>query len=142
MIVFLLKICKKSCIEYSPFIYSLIIISIIYGSMAALAQTDLKRIVAYSSIAHMNLAILGLFSSNSEGLLGSVFQMISHGIISAGMFFLVGFIYDRYHTKDITYYGGLASVMPVYATLFFFFTIANMGFPGTSGFVGELLIFI
>jgi NADH-quinone oxidoreductase subunit M len=142
MVVFLLSICKKTCFHYTPFIYVLIIISIIYGSMAAIAQTDLKRIVAYSSIAHMNLAILGVFSSNSEGLIGSIFQMISHGIISAGLFFLIGFLYDRFHTRDITYYGGLTSVMPVYSTIFFFFTIANMGFPGTSAFVGELLIFV
>jgi len=120
MIVFLIQICKKASVDYAPFVHGLIIISIIYGSMAAIAQTDLKRIVAYSSIAHMNLAILGVFTANSEGLLGSIFQMISHGIISAGLFFLIGFIYDRHHTRDITYYGGLTTVMPIYSTLFFF----------------------
>ena len=142
IIVFLLTICKNACIIYSPVIYSLIVISIIYGSIAAIVQTDLKRIVAYSSVAHMNLAVLGMFSWNSQGLQGSIYQMVSHGIISAALFFLIGFLYDRHHTRDITYYGGLTTVMPVYSTNFFFFTIANMGFPGTSAFVGELLIFI
>lgn len=142
MIVFLLPVCKNACFTYLPVIYTLIIISIIYGSMAAIVQTDLKRIVAYSSVAHMNLAVLGIFSWNSQGLQGCVYQMISHGIISAALFFLIGFLYDRHHTRDITYYGGLTTVMPVYSTNFFFFTIANMGFPGTSAFVGELLIFI
>lgn len=142
MIVILLPICKAACFYYLPIMYALIVISIIYSSMAAIVQTDLKRIIAYSSIAHMNFAILGIFSWNSEGLQGSVYQMISHGITSAGLFFLVGFVYDRFHTRDITYYGGLTTVMPLYSTNFFFFTIANMGFPGTSAFVGELLIFV
>jgi NADH-quinone oxidoreductase subunit M len=110
--------------------------------MVAIVQTDLKRIIAYSSIAHMNLVVLGIFCWNSLGLQGSVFQMISHGLTSAGLFFLVGFLYDRYHTRDISYYGGLAMVMPLFSTMLFFFTIANMGFPGTSSFVGELLIFV
>jgi len=142
MLELLLPICKNACFYYLPFIYATIIISIIYSSMAAIVQTDLKRIVAYSSIAHMNLAILGIFSWNCQGLQGSVYQMISHGITSAGLFFLIGFLYDRHHTRDIMYYGGLATVMPLYSTNFFFFSIANMGFPGTSAFVGELLIFV
>jgi len=142
MIVFLIPICKNAAHKYQPWFYGFIIISIIYAGMAAIVQTDTKRIIAYSSISHMNLAILGIFSWNPEALQGAIYQMLSHGITSAGLFFLIGFIYDRHHTRDITYYGGLATVMPLYSTALFFFTIANMGFPGTSSFVGELLIFI
>jgi NADH-quinone oxidoreductase subunit M len=142
MLEFLIIICPSTCKYYLPIIYTLLIISIIYSSMVAIVQTDLKRIIAYSSIAHMNLSIIGVFCSNVEAIIGSVYQMISHGIISAGLFFLIGFIYDRYRTRDISYYGGLTMTMPLFSVFFFVFTLANIGFPGTSSFVGELLLFL
>lgn len=123
-----------------PIVYFLSIIGIIYASLSALRQTDLKRIIAYSSIAHMNLVTAGLFSFNVMGLEGSIIQSISHGFVSGGMFLLIGILYDRYHTRFLYYYGGLVHFMPIYATLFLIFTFANIAIPGTSSFVGEFLI--
>jgi len=127
---------------YKPLLYSLAVISVVYASLVTIRQIDLKRIIAYSSVAHMNLIVLGLFSYTQQGIDGAIYLMIGHGIVSTGLFFCVGVLYDRYHTRLLHYYGGLAQVMPIYAVYLFFFTLANMGFPGTSNFIGELLILV
>lgn len=127
---------------YSPLIYTIVTTSIIYSSFTAIRQTDFKRIIAYTSIAHMNLVVLGIFSFNIIGIEGAIFQSLSHGFVASALFLIIGVIYDRYKTRIVKYYGGLATVMPVYSTIFLFFSIANIGFPGTSSFVGEFLIFL
>jgi NADH-quinone oxidoreductase subunit M len=115
-------------------------IAIVYTSLVALAQEDMKKLIAYSSVAHMGYVTLGIFAANQQGIDGAMFQMISHGFISGAMFLCVGVIYDRMHTRDIDAYGGLVNRMPAYALVFMFFTMANVGLPGTSGFVGEFLV--
>ena len=114
-------------------------IAIVYTSLVALAQSDMKKLIAYSSVAHMGYVTMGIFAANQQGLDGAIFQMLSHGIISGALFLCVGVIYDRMHTREIDAYGGLVNRMPVYALVFMFFTMANVGLPGTSGFVGEFL---
>jgi NADH-quinone oxidoreductase subunit M len=108
--------------------------------MSAIRQTDLKRIIAYSSIAHMNLVTIGIFSFNILGLEGAILQSISHGFVSGGMFLLIGILYDRYHSRFLYYYGGLVHMMPIFSIFFLIFTLANIALPGTSSFVGEFLI--
>jgi len=108
--------------------------------MSAICQTDLKRIIAYSSVAHMNLVTLGIFSFNSFGLDGAILQSLSHGFVSGGLFLLIGILYDRYHTRFIQYYGGLVYMMPTFAVIFLIFNFANIAIPGTSSFVGEFLL--
>lgn len=130
----------EASLYFSPIIYLMSVIGVIYASMSALRQTDLKRIIAYSSIAHMNLVTLGIFSFNIVGLEGSIIQSVSHGFVSGGMFLLIGILYERYHTRYIYYYGGLVHFMPVYSTLFLVFTFANIALPGTSSFIGEFLL--
>jgi NADH:ubiquinone oxidoreductase subunit 4 (subunit M) len=122
--------------------YTLGIISILYASLVTIRQIDLKKIIAYSSVAHMNLGTVGIFSLTFQGIQGSIFLMLSHGIVSSALFFLVGMLYDRYYTKFIRYYGGIAIKMPIYASIFLFFSLANLGFPGTSNFIGEFLILL
>ncbi|HRO14080.1 MAG TPA: NADH-quinone oxidoreductase subunit M [Paracoccus sp. (in: a-proteobacteria)] len=122
-----------------PVIFWLSAIAIVYTSLVALAQTDMKKLIAYSSVAHMGYVTLGIFAVNQPGLDGAIFQMLSHGFISGALFLLVGVIYDRMHTREIDAYGGLVNRMPIYALVFMFFTMANVGLPGTSGFVGEFL---
>lgn len=139
---FSLILFPKGCFYFTPLLYSLAIIAIIYGSLTAIRQSDLKKIIAYTSIAHMNMVLLGIFSYNIVGLQGAVYQSINHGFISSALFILIGSIYDRYKTRTINYYGGLASVMPLFTFLLLFFSVANMGFPCTGNFIGELLIFI
>jgi NADH-quinone oxidoreductase subunit M len=124
---------------FTPFVFTLSVIAIIYTSLVALAQTDMKKLIAYSSVAHMGFVTLGLFSVNQEGLQGAMFQMLSHGIVSAALFLCVGVIYDRLHTREISRYGGLADNMPRYATVFMVMMLASVGLPGTSGFIGEFL---
>ncbi|MEL6574924.1 MAG: NADH-quinone oxidoreductase subunit M [Pseudomonadota bacterium] len=121
------------------FVFTLSVIAIIYTSLVALMQEDIKKLVAYSSVAHMGFVTLGIFAANQQGIDGAMFQMISHGFISGALFLLVGVIYDRMHTREIAAYGGLALRMPVYATVMMLFTMGNVGLPGTSGFVGEFL---
>jgi NADH:ubiquinone oxidoreductase subunit 4 (subunit M) len=116
--------------------------SIIFASLNAIRQLDVKRIIAYSSIAHMNLAVLGMFSFTYIGLQGSVVLMLAHGFVSGALFMLIGVLYDRYHSRIVNHYGGLTQVMPLFAIFFLFFTIGNMGFPGTYNFVGEALSMI
>ena len=114
-------------------------IAIIYTSLVALAQEDVKKLIAYSSVAHMGFVTIGVFTLTLQGLQGGIFQMLSHGIVSGALFLCVGVIYDRMHTREISAYGGLADRMPIYAFCFMVFTLANIGLPGTSGFVGEFL---
>jgi len=123
----------------APFVLWLSAIAIVYTSLVALAQQDMKKLIAYSSVAHMGYVTMGIFAVNQQGIDGAIFQMISHGFISGALFLCVGVIYDRMHTRDIDAYGGLVNRMPAYALIFMLFTMANVGLPGTSGFVGEFL---
>ena len=125
--------------EFAPLIFALSVIAIIYTSLVALAQEDMKKLIAYSSVAHMGFVTIGIFTLTMQGLQGGIFQMLSHGIVSGALFLSVGIIYDRMHTREIAAYGGLADRMPLYAFCFMVFTLANVGLPGTSGFVGEFL---
>ncbi len=128
--------------DLAPFIYVLSVVAIIYTSLVALAQEDIKKLIAYSSVAHMGFVTLGIFTMTVQGVQGGIFQMLSHGIVSAALFLCVGVIYDRLHTRDIAAYGGLANRMPFYAVAFMVFTLANVGLPGTSGFIGEFLALV
>jgi NADH-quinone oxidoreductase subunit M len=125
--------------HFAAFVMTLSVIAIIYTSLVALAQTDMKKMIAYSSVAHMGYVTLGLFAFNRQSIDGAMFQMLSHGIVSAALFLCVGVVYDRLHTRDINRYGGLVNNMPRYAVAFMVFTLASVGLPGTSGFVGEFL---
>ena len=125
--------------QFAPLMFALSVIAIIYTSLVALAQTDIKKLIAYSSIAHMGFVTLGIFTFSTQGTEGAIFQMLSHGIISAGLFLCVGVIYDRMHTREIAAYGGLVERMPIYAAFFMVLTMGNVGLPGTSGFIGEFL---
>jgi NADH-quinone oxidoreductase subunit M len=124
---------------FAPMMFTLSVVAIVYTSLVALMQEDIKKLIAYSSVAHMGFVTLGMFTFTQEGVQGAVFQMISHGIVSGALFLCVGVVYDRMHTREIAAYGGLVNRMPVYATVFMVFTMANVGLPGTSGFVGEFL---
>jgi NADH-quinone oxidoreductase subunit M len=126
----------------APLIYALSIVAIVYTSLVALMQEDMKKLIAYSSVAHMGFVTMGIFAVTAQGIAGGIFQMISHGIVSAALFLCVGVVYDRMHTREIAAYGGLVNRMPVYAFVFMVFTLANVGLPGTSGFVGEFLTLI
>ena len=123
----------------APLVLWMSVIAIVYTSLVALMQEDMKKLIAYSSVAHMGFVTMGIFSANQQGLDGAMFQMISHGFVSGALFLIVGVIYDRMHTREIAAYGGLVNRMPVYALVFMLFTMANVGLPGTSGFVGEFL---
>ncbi len=124
---------------FAPLVFTLSVIAIIYAALVAFAQEDMKKLIAYSSVAHMGFVTMGIFTGTTQGVEGAVFQMLSHGWVSAALFMCVGVIYDRVHTREISAYGGLALKMPVYATIFMILTMANVGLPGTSGFVGEFL---
>jgi proton-translocating NADH-quinone oxidoreductase chain M len=139
---FSLPLFPKASFFFTPLVYTIAVIGIIYTSFTAIRQTDFKRIIAYTSIAHMNLVILGIFSFNTIGIEGAIMQSLSHGFVASALFLVIGVVYDRYHTRLVTYYGGLASVMPIYIFIFLFFTLANISFPGTSSFVGEFLILV
>jgi NADH-quinone oxidoreductase subunit M len=125
--------------DLAPFIFTLSVFAVIYTSFVALAQEDLKKLIAYSSVAHMGFVTLGVFAVNAQGLQGAIFQMLSHGIVSAALFLCVGVVYDRMHTREIDAYGGLVQRMPIYAAVFMVFTLANVALPGTTGFIGEFL---
>ena len=126
----------------APLIYAMSIVAIVYTSLVALVQEDMKKLIAYSSVAHMGFVTMGIFAMTAQGVAGGIFQMISHGIVSAALFLCVGVVYDRMHTREIAAYGGLVNRMPLYAFAFMIFTLANVGLPGTSGFVGEFLTLI
>ncbi|MCB1424053.1 MAG: NADH-quinone oxidoreductase subunit M, partial [Nitratireductor sp.] len=128
--------------ELAPVIYTLSIVAIIYTSLVALMQEDIKKLIAYSSVAHMGYVTLGIFTANIYGIQGGIYQMLSHGLVSGALFLCVGVIYDRMHTREIAAYGGLVHRMPKYAVAFMVFTMANVGLPGTSGFVGEFLVLL
>ncbi len=127
---------------FTPLVYTLSIVAVVYTSLVALVQEDMKKLIAYSSIAHMGFVTIGTFTVTTQGIEGALFQMLSHGIVSAALFLCVGVIYDRMHTREISRYGGLASNMPRYALVFMIFMLASVGLPGTSGFVGEFLVLI
>ena len=127
---------------FTPLIFALSIIAVIYTSLVALVQLDMKKLIAYSSVAHMGFVTLGIFSLNQQGVTGAIYQMLSHGIVSAALFLCVGVIYDRIHTREIARYGGLAERMPVYAVFFMVFMLASVGLPGTGGFIGEILVLV
>jgi len=128
--------------DFAPFIFTLSVIAIIYTSLVALMQEDIKKLIAYSSVAHMGFVTMGIFAANAQGVQGAIFQMLSHGLISGALFLCVGVVYDRLHTREISAYGGLVNNMPKYAVAFMILTMANVGLPGTSGFVGEFLTLI
>jgi NADH-quinone oxidoreductase subunit M len=128
--------------DFAPLMFTLSIVAIVYTSLVALVQEDFKKLIAYSSVAHMGFVTMGIFAGTMQGVAGGIFQMISHGIVSGALFLIVGVVYDRMHTREIAAYGGLANNMPVYATVFMVFTLANVGLPGTSGFIGEFLSLI
>lgn len=127
---------------FAPLMFSLSIIAVIYTSLVALVQSDMKKLIAYSSVAHMGFVTIGIFTFNIQGIEGAIIQMISHGLVSGALFLCVGVVYDRLHTREINRYGGVASIMPKYALLFMFFTMASVGLPVTSGFVGEFLVLL
>ena len=127
---------------FAPFIFVLSIIAVIYTSLVALAQSDMKKLIAYSSVAHMGFVTIGIFTMTEQGIAGAMFQMISHGLVSAALFFCVGVVYDRLHTREISAYGGVVDAMPRYAAFFMFMMLASVGLPGTSGFVGEMLVLV
>ena len=137
---FSIPIFPDASIAFAPFVFILSIVAIIYTSLIALAQEDMKKLIAYSSVAHMGFVTIGLFSLTQEGISGALFQMISHGLVSGALFLCVGVLYDRVHTRDIARYGGLVENMPRYAVVFMLMTLASVGLPGTSGFVGEFLV--
>ncbi len=128
--------------QFAPLMFALGVIAVIYTSLVALAQEDMKKLIAYSSIAHMGVVVIGIFTLNIQGIDGALFQMISHGVVSAALFLCVGVIYDRMHTREIARYGGLGDRMPAYAFVFMLFTMGSIGLPGTSGFVGEFLVLV
>ena len=140
LVRFSLPLFPYATVYFTPFVYCLCALAVIYTSLTAIRQSDIKRIIAYSSVAHMNLILIGLFSLNSQGVEGSLLQMLSHGLVSSALFLCVGVLYDRHHSRLIKYYGGLAQIMPIFATIFIFFTMSNIAIPGTASFIGEFLI--
>jgi NADH-quinone oxidoreductase subunit M len=128
--------------EYAPLIFTLSVVAVIYTSLVALAQQDMKKLIAYSSVAHMGIVTLGIFTLTPQGLSGAIFTMLAHGVVSGALFLCVGVVYDRVHSREIARYGGVAKVMPSYALLFMLFTMASIGLPGTANFVGEFLVII
>jgi NADH-quinone oxidoreductase subunit M len=124
---------------FTPLVFALSVIAVVYTSLVAFRQTDIKKLIAYSSVAHMGFVTMGIFSGSAVGEQGAIFQMLSHGVISGALFLCVGVVYDRMHTREISFYGGLVTRMPWYAATFMLFTMGNVGLPGTSGFVGEIL---
>ena len=139
---FSLPMLPEATAYFTPLIYTLSIVAVIYTSLVALMQTDMKKLIAYSSVAHMGIVTIGIFTLNPLGIQGSIIQMLSHGLVSAALFMCVGVVYDRLHSRDIDFYGGLVERMPMYAFVFMLFMLASVGLPGTSGFVGEILVLI
>lgn len=138
-ILFNLPMFPQASQMFAPLVFALSVIAIVYTSLVAFRQTDMKKLIAYSSVAHMGFVTMGIFAGNDQGVQGAVFQMLSHGLISGALFLCVGVVYDRMHTREIALYGGLTARMPWFAAIFMLFTMANVGLPGTSGFIGEIL---
>lgn len=139
---FSLPMFPLASMDYAPLVFTLSIVAIIYTSLVAMMQEDIKKLIAYSSVAHMGFVTMGIFAATAQGVGGGIFQMVSHGIVSGALFLCVGVVYDRIHTREIAAYGGLVERMPLYAAAFMVFTMANVGLPGTSGFVGEFLTLV
>jgi NADH-quinone oxidoreductase subunit M len=139
---FSLPMFPEASVAFAPLVFTLSVVAIIYTSLVALVQEDMKKLIAYSSVAHMGFVTMGIFTATTQGVAGGIFQMISHGIVSGALFLCVGVVYDRMHTREIAAYGGLVNRMPLYAAAFMVFTLANVGLPGTSGFIGEFLTLI
>lgn len=139
---FSIPMLPDATVFFTPLIFTLSVIAVIYASLVALMQEDIKKLVAYSSVAHMGFVTIGIFTFNQQGIEGGIFQMLSHGLISGALFLCVGVVYDRLHTREIARYGGIVHRMPRYATFFLVFTLANVGLPGTTGFVGEFLVLV
>lgn len=139
---FSLPLFPFASVYFTPLIFSVSVVAIIYTSLTTLRQIDLKKIIAYSSVAHMGYVTIGLFTLNIQGIEGAVLLMLSHGLVSSALFLCVGVLYDRYHTRIIKYYGGLTQVMPLFAFIFLFFSFANISLPGTSSFIGEFLVLL
>ncbi len=139
---FSLPMLPEASVYFTPLIYTLSIIAIIYTSLVALAQEDMKKLIAYSSVAHMGFVTIGIFAGNTQSVEGAIIIMLSHGFVSAALFLCVGVVYDRMHSRDIATYGGLVHRMPIYAFVFMVFTMASVGLPGTSGFIGEFLVLV
>jgi NADH-ubiquinone oxidoreductase chain 4 len=137
---FVLPLFPYACYHYQPFIYLLGVIGIIYAGLTAIRQIDLKKTIAYSSVSHMNLALLGIFANNILAIEGAILLMVAHGLVSSALFLSVGSLYDRYHTRILKYYRGLASTMPLFALFFLFFILSNVAFPGSANFIGEFLV--
>ena len=135
---FSLPMFPQASAQFTPLVFTLSVIAVIYTSLVAFRQVDIKKLIAYSSVAHMGFVTMGIFSGNAQGVQGAIFQMLSHGLISGALFLCVGVVYDRMHTREIAFYGGLVNRMPWYAAVFMLFTMGNVGLPGTSGFVGEI----
>jgi NADH-quinone oxidoreductase subunit M len=136
---FSLPMFPVASVDFAPLVFVLSVVAVVYTSLVALAQQDMKKLIAYSSVAHMGFVTMGIFTFSQQGIDGAIFQMLSHGLVSAALFLCVGIVYDRVHTREIAAYGGLVHRMPIYAVCFMVFTMANVGLPGTSGFVGEFL---
>lgn len=139
---FCLPLLPQACSFFAPFVFALSVMAILYASLVALAQKDMKKLIAYSSIAHMGFVTLGLFSLNLQGVSGAVVQMLSHGLISSALFLAIGMMYDRFHTREIASYSGLHQIMPVLSAVFMVFSFASIGLPGTSGFIGEFYVML
>jgi len=139
---FSLPLFPQASFYFTPFVYMMSLVGIVYTSLTAIRQTDFKRIIAYTSVAHMNVVMLGIFSFNNIGIEGALLQSLSHGFVASALFVIIGVVYERYRTRLVKYYGGLVHTMPLYISIFLFFTMANIGFPGTSGFMGEFLILV
>jgi NADH-ubiquinone oxidoreductase chain 4 len=138
---FVLPLFPLATLNYQPYVAALALVGVIYAGLTALRQVDIKKIIAYSSVAHMNLAMLGIFSNNLIALEGAILMNIAHGLVSGALFYCIGALYDRHHTRLVRYYRGLAATMPLFALFFLFFTLANVAFPGSANFMGEFLIF-
>jgi proton-translocating NADH-quinone oxidoreductase chain M len=137
-----LNLFPEASIYFSPLVFTLSIIGVIYASLTAIKQTDLKKIIAYSSIAHMNMVVLGIFSGNIIGIQGAILQSVSHGFVASALFFLIGILYNKYHSRLLHYYSGIVHVMPLYSIFMLFFILSNIAFPGTSSFIGEFLLLL
>ena len=142
MLRFCLPLFPQATMVFLPYIAALAVIGIIYGALVSMVQTDIKKLVAYSSVSHLGFVVLGIFSLTEEGIQGSIVQMVNHGLSTGGLFLIVGMIYDRRHTRDIGEFGGLAKVMPLLSTVFMIVSLSSIGLPGLNGFVGEFMILL
>ena len=139
---FSLPMFPLASVYFTPLVFALSLAAAVYASLTTLRQVDLKKIIAYSSVSHMGFVTIGIFTLTVQGIEGSIILMLSHGLVSSALFLCIGVLYDRHHTRIIKYYGGLVQVMPIFTTFLMFFSFANIGFPGTSSFIGEILVLL